>query len=144
MADLQIVPTTDDNYKKEKEVVEAQYVEMMVPLYSYGCEKKLKNHLSRLKGIYSVNVDYSQQKVTVWGICNKYDVLATARTKRKQARFWNPQHHHHHNNNNEDAEISQPKCKYSSISSKTSLTRARSFTWDWKAIKKVFTISPSF
>lgn len=40
-------------------------------------------------GIYSVNVDYKLQKVTVWGICNKYDVLATIRSKRKEARFWN-------------------------------------------------------
>ncbi|MED6201315.1 hypothetical protein PIB30_093668, partial [Stylosanthes scabra] len=41
--------------------------------------------------IYSVNVDYYQQKVTVWGICNKYDVLETVRSKRKDARFWNPE-----------------------------------------------------
>ncbi|KAG5617381.1 hypothetical protein H5410_017205 [Solanum commersonii] len=44
--------------------VEPQYVEMMV------------------------NVDFEQQKVT---ICNKYDVLATVRSKRKAARFWNPE-----------------------------------------------------
>lgn len=30
-----------------------------------------------MTGIYSVNVDYYHQKVTVWGICNKYDVLAS-------------------------------------------------------------------
>lgn len=42
MGDLQIVPV----YNK----VEAQYVEMMVPLYSYGCEKKVKKALSHLKG----------------------------------------------------------------------------------------------
>ena len=30
--------------------VEPQYVEMMVPLYSYGCEKKVKKTLSHLKG----------------------------------------------------------------------------------------------
>ncbi|KAJ9679890.1 hypothetical protein PVL29_021713 [Vitis rotundifolia] len=81
MANLQIVPASKN--------VEAQYVEMMVPLYSYGCEKKVKKTLAGIKGIYSVNVDYNQQKVTVWGICNKYDVLTTMRTKRKEARFWN-------------------------------------------------------
>ncbi|KAI4307013.1 hypothetical protein L6164_030248 [Bauhinia variegata] len=84
MANMQIVPAY-------KNTVEAQYVEMMVPLYSYGCEKKVKKALANLKGIYSVNVDYNQQKVTVWGICNKYDVLATVRSKRKEARFWNPE-----------------------------------------------------
>ncbi|KAK1262455.1 hypothetical protein QJS04_geneDACA018750 [Acorus gramineus] len=59
MADLQIVPAG--------KTVEAQYVEMKVPLYSYGCEKKVKKALAHLKGIYSVHVDYELQKVTVWG-----------------------------------------------------------------------------
>jgi len=40
---MQIVPAY-------KTIVEAQYVEMMVPLYSYGCEKKIKKTLSNLKG----------------------------------------------------------------------------------------------
>ncbi|XP_062226549.1 heavy metal-associated isoprenylated plant protein 28 [Phragmites australis] len=68
--------------------IEAQYVEMKVPLYSYGCEKKIKKALSHLKGIHSVQVDYHQQKVTVWGICNRDDVLAAVRKKRRAARFW--------------------------------------------------------
>ncbi|VFQ72601.1 unnamed protein product [Cuscuta campestris] len=61
---------------------------MMVPLYSHGCERKIKNSLSHLRGIYSVNVEFDEQKVTVWGICNKYDVLSTIRAKRRGARFW--------------------------------------------------------
>ncbi|CAL9154607.1 unnamed protein product [Musa hybrid cultivar] len=81
MANLQIVPAGKN--------VEAQYVEMKVPLYSYGCEKKVKKALShRRAGIHSVHVDYKLQKVTVWGICNKDDVLATIRKKRREARFW--------------------------------------------------------
>ncbi|CAN1831342.1 hypothetical protein LINPERHAP1_LOCUS33155 [Linum perenne] len=39
-------------------------------------------------GIYSVKVDYFKQKVTVWGICNKQDVLEAIKNKRKEARFW--------------------------------------------------------
>ncbi|RWW71467.1 hypothetical protein BHE74_00020797 [Ensete ventricosum] len=39
-------------------------------------------------GIHSVHVDYKLQKVTVWGICNKDDVLVTIRKKRREARFW--------------------------------------------------------
>lgn len=42
MANLQIVPASNN--------VEAQYVEMMVPLYSYGCEKKVKKTLAGIKG----------------------------------------------------------------------------------------------
>ncbi|KAL5568054.1 hypothetical protein UlMin_024629 [Ulmus minor] len=148
MANLQIVPS----YKN----VEAQYVEMMVPLYSFGCEKKVKKTLSHLKGIYSVNVDYNQQKVTVWGICNKYDVLATVRSKRKDARFWSQE-------DNMALEESQPKLvppspppkeKYNNVHIKPkdyytihikptlALTRVRSLSW--KAMKKVFTRSNSF
>lgn len=42
MADMQIVPAGRN--------VEPQYVEMMVPLYSYGCERKVKKALSHIKG----------------------------------------------------------------------------------------------
>lgn len=47
MADMQIVPAYKNN-------VEAQYVEMMVPLYSYGCEKKIKKALSHTKGNFPI------------------------------------------------------------------------------------------
>jgi hypothetical protein len=39
-------------------------------------------------GIHSIQVDYQQQKVAVWGICNRGDVLAAVRKKRRAARFW--------------------------------------------------------
>ncbi|EXB94715.1 hypothetical protein L484_002602 [Morus notabilis] len=140
MANLQIVPACRNN-------VEAQFVEMMVPLYSYGCEKKVKKTLSHLKGIYSVNVDYNQQKVTVWGICNKYDVLDSMRSKRKEARFWNPQDNIALGEPLQSPSpiISSPPNpkNYSISNSKPSLalTKFRSFTW--KAMKKAFTRSHS-
>jgi len=46
---MQIVPAYKNN-------VEAQYVEMMVPLYSYGCEKKIKKTLSTLKGKFNIHL----------------------------------------------------------------------------------------
>ncbi|XP_054788211.1 heavy metal-associated isoprenylated plant protein 28 [Prosopis cineraria] len=137
MANLQIVPA----YRND---VEVQYVDMMVPLYSYGCEKKVKKALSGLKGIYSVNVDYSQQKVTVWGICNKYDVLATVRSKRREARFWNPE-------DNAVSEVSlspssspppPPTLPHRDFRSSLALNKVRSLSL--KAWKKVFTRSYSF
>lgn len=100
-----------------------------------------------MTGIYSVNVDYNQQKVTVWGICNKFDVLATMRSKRKEARFWNPE-------DNIALEESQPPSsspsppsndyisKISISKPSLALTKVRSFSW--KAMKKVFTRSYSF
>ncbi|KAJ4871547.1 Heavy metal transport/detoxification superfamily protein [Raphanus sativus] len=156
MADLQIVPA----YNK----VEAQYVEMMVPLYSYGCEKKIKKALSHLKGIYSVKIDYYKQKVTVWGICNKLDVLAMVKKKRKDARFWNAEENDQENVDQESVDDSivqkEDSVKTSSDSVKSSafytyspssprfkrpplsLIRTSSFTW--RAVKKVFSRSISF
>ncbi|KAL6122998.1 hypothetical protein ACLB2K_075521 [Fragaria x ananassa] len=151
MAGMQIVLAS-------KTSVEAQYVEMMVPLYSPGCEKKVKKALSDLKGIYSVNVDYSQQKVTVWGICNKYDVLATVRTKRKHACFWNPEDNDIGEEGEEETEqpptttmsesddvSTPPIAKIKSLLRQPSikaLTRVRSLSL--KAWKNVFTRSYSF
>lgn len=95
-----------------------------------------------MTGIYSVNVDYHQQKVTVWGICNKYDVLETVRTKRKEARFWNPDD----NQSVSDLPPSPLCLKQSSAASikpPLAIIKVRSFSL--KALKKlVFTRSYSF
>lgn len=57
MADMQIVLAG----KK----IEPQHVEMNVPLYSYGCEKKIRKALSRLRGksiscLYIVHTKYTE------------------------------------------------------------------------------------
>ncbi|XXG77581.1 hypothetical protein AAC387_Pa08g1708 [Persea americana] len=100
--------------------VEAQYVEMKVPLYSYGCEKKVKKALSQLKGIHSVSVDYEQQKVTVWGICDRDQVLDTIKSKRKGACFWGTEGAH--------------KC-LRPLSKPTTSSSTRSWMLTWKAWK---------
>lgn len=126
MESLQIVPAQSN--------VEAQYVEMRVPLYSYGCGRKLKKALGNIKGIYSVNVDYTQQKVTVWGICNKHDVLATMRRKRKEARFWGSE---------DSSNIGMEVMKVSEASDATTppLTKTkRSLSLSWKVWKNIIMI----
>jgi hypothetical protein len=89
-------------------------------------------------GIYSVQVDYNEQKVTVWGICNKHNVLATIRSKRKEARFWNPED----NMASEESPSPPPSDPPRESKSSFALTRVRSLSW--KAWKKVFTRSYSF
>ncbi|GFP88737.1 hypothetical protein PHJA_001017400 [Phtheirospermum japonicum] len=176
MANLQIVPAGKN--------VEAQYVEMMVPLYSYGCEKKIKKALANLKGpiakntapldkvsncpslaelqygagIYSVNVDFHEQKVTVWGICNKCDVLTVVKKKRKGARFWNSEDD---NNKIQFQEThSAPQSPQPSSSANNSkryfaMIKRQTLKWDlsmlkhtsllnWKSVKKAFVRSNSF
>ncbi|CAN4089446.1 unnamed protein product [Withania somnifera] len=126
--------------------VEPQYVEMMVPLYSYGCERKVNKALSHIKGIYSVNVDFEQQKVTVWGICNKYDVLATVRRKRKEARFWNPEDKDMDRIQESvtDSSSSPPASRYGIRPSAPPLALIRARSLSWKALKKAFTRTYSF
>ncbi|XP_028059888.1 uncharacterized protein LOC114263520 [Camellia sinensis] len=134
MVNMEIVPACKN--------IAAQYVEMRVPLYSYGWEEKVNKAPSHLRGTHLVNVDFYQQKVTMWGICNKYEVLATMRKKRKQTQFWNPE------DNNVEMEPSQPTL--SSLyplphdCSMPSLTLARARSLNWKAWKKVFIRSNSF
>ncbi|XP_024961782.1 heavy metal-associated isoprenylated plant protein 28 [Cynara cardunculus var. scolymus] len=132
MEDLQLVPVMAKD-------VEAQFVEIMVPLYSYGCGKKIKKALAHFKGIYSVNVDHNQQKVTVWGICNKKEVLSTIRAKRKGARFWNMP------KDNDIQSHTAPSSPLLCPSPLTIIKRRPSLSLNWRAAwKKVFNRSNSF
>ncbi|KAG7013336.1 Protein SODIUM POTASSIUM ROOT DEFECTIVE 1, partial [Cucurbita argyrosperma subsp. argyrosperma] len=133
MANLQIVPAHTPFH------VEPQLVEMMVPLYSHGCANKIHKALSHLKGIYSVNVDYEEQKVTVWGICNKNQVLSTVRSKRKAARFWN-------NNDDDDNNNNDPQAEEEGLNSRRpsfGVNKLRSLSFKL-ACKKVFTTTRSY
>ncbi|PIM98872.1 Copper chaperone [Handroanthus impetiginosus] len=148
MAELQIVPAGKN--------VEAQFVEMMVPLYSYGCERKIKKSFANLKGIYSVNVDFHQQKVTVWGICDKDDVLSIVKNKRKGARFWNAEDnielHESSSAPSSPQASSLPRnskrylamIKGRSLNLNLSMSMIKSKSLNWKALKKAFARSNSF
>ncbi|KAK6926102.1 hypothetical protein RJ641_007821 [Dillenia turbinata] len=61
----------------------------MADLQNYSRAQERGGAVGRNDGIYSVDVDYKQQKVTIRGICYKYDVLATVRTNGKEAYFGN-------------------------------------------------------
>lgn len=97
-----------------------------------------------MSGIYSVNVDYCQQKVTVWGICNKYDVLQTVKSKRKDARFWNQEDNVVLENSQSQppSPIPLPTFPHKDFKPSLSLTKVRSLSL--KAWKKVFARSYSF
>ena len=98
-----------------------------------------------MAGIYSVTVDYNQQKVTVWGICNKYDVLSTMRSKRKEARFWKPEDNIEMEVDDQAQPPSPPAPSLPpKYSNKPSLALLKARTLNWKAWKKVFTRSHSF
>ncbi|XP_073314425.1 heavy metal-associated isoprenylated plant protein 21 [Primulina huaijiensis] len=133
--------------------VEAQYVDMMVPLYSWGCERKVKKALANLRGIYSVNVNFLEQKVSVWGICDKNEVLSRVQRKRKEARFWDPQGNciiqlkeSHSAPQSPRPTSSFPKTRYLEIMYKVSYLNWRLVIpkGNWKGLKKAFARSNSF
>ena len=95
-------------------------------------------------GIYSVNVDYSQQKVTVWGICNKYDVLANIKSKRKEARFWNPEDNAILENSQSSSSPPPLSLQFPRKNYKPSLSLNKVRSLSLKAWSKVFTRSYSF
>lgn len=84
MSNLQLVLVT-----QAAKNITPQQVDMRVPLYSAGCERKIRNALSHIKGLYSIDADLANQKVTVIGIVDREEVLAAIRTKRKDAHFLN-------------------------------------------------------
>lgn len=88
-----------------------------------------------------MNVDFEQQKVTVWGICNKHDVLGRVRSKRKAARFWNPEDNIMEELERDSSSSPQAASRYRIRP--TALIRARSLSWKL-ALKKAFTRSYSF
>lgn len=92
-------------------------------------------------GIYSVNVDYNEQKVRVWGICNKNQVLSTVRSKRKAARFWD--NNHNHPQPQPQPQDPQPLSIASSPPPFFALNKLRSLSFKL-ACKKVFTTARSY
>lgn len=82
MSNLQLIPVS------QIEGAYSQKVEMRVPLYSYGCQRKIRKVLSHFKGLQSIDVDFYQQKVTVIGSVNRDQVLDAMKAKRKNTRFW--------------------------------------------------------
>lgn len=82
MSNLQLIPVS------QIEGAYQQKVEMRVPLYSQGCQRKIRKALSHFKGLHFIDVDFYQQKVTVIGSVNRDQVLAAMKAKRKNTRFW--------------------------------------------------------
>lgn len=101
-----------------------------------------------------MNVDFHQQKVTVWGICDKLDVLSMAKNKRKGARFWDSEDDIQMRESPSASAPSSPQhsslpiqnsARYLAIIKRQSLNlMIKNRSLNWKAIKKVFTRSNSF
>ncbi|KAF5200809.1 Sodium potassium root defective [Thalictrum thalictroides] len=64
-----------------------QVVVLRVSLHCRGCERKVRKHLSKMKGVTSFNIDFSMKKVTVIGDVTPLSVLSSI-SRVKNAQFW--------------------------------------------------------
>ncbi|KAI3936803.1 hypothetical protein MKW98_021665 [Papaver atlanticum] len=65
-----------------------QTVEIKVKMDCDGCERRVKNSVSNMKGVRSVDVNRKQSKVTVSGYVEPNKVLKKVQSTGKKAEFW--------------------------------------------------------
>ncbi|KAG2710770.1 hypothetical protein I3760_04G044200 [Carya illinoinensis] len=71
-----------------------QTVEIKVKMDCDGCERRVKNAVTSMKGVKSVEVNRKQHRVTVSGYVEPNKVLKRVKSTGKRAEFWPyiPQH----------------------------------------------------
>ncbi|THU71469.1 hypothetical protein C4D60_Mb04t01760 [Musa balbisiana] len=72
-------------YRKRKQF---QTVELKVRMDCDGCELKVRNALSSMKGVQSVDINRKQYKVTVTGYVEPHKVLKKVQSTGKKAEIW--------------------------------------------------------
>ncbi|RZC61337.1 hypothetical protein C5167_023109 [Papaver somniferum] len=65
-----------------------QTVEIKVKMDCDGCERRVKNSVSHMKGVRSVDIKRKQSKVTVSGYVEPNKVLKKVQSTGKKAEFW--------------------------------------------------------
>ncbi|XP_051140328.1 heavy metal-associated isoprenylated plant protein 23-like [Andrographis paniculata] len=75
-------------HSRKKKRKQLQTVNLKVRMDCDGCELKVKNALSSLTGVKSVEINRKQQKVTVTGFIDQSKVLKKAKATGKKAEIW--------------------------------------------------------
>ncbi|KAK1678702.1 hypothetical protein QYE76_039550 [Lolium multiflorum] len=75
-------------YDRRRKRRQMRTVELKVSMDCEGCERKVKNALSHMKGVRSVDINRKQQKVTVVGYAEESKVLKKARSTGKKVEIW--------------------------------------------------------
>ncbi|CAN0864512.1 Heavy metal-associated isoprenylated plant protein 23 [Linum grandiflorum] len=81
----ELMASSGHRHKRRKQL---QTVELKVRMDCDGCELKVKNSLSSLSGVKSVEINRKQQKVTVTGFVEPHKVLKKAKSTGKRAEIW--------------------------------------------------------
>lgn len=74
--------------KKGKKRKQMNTVSLKIRMDCEGCKLKVKNTLSSLKGVKTVDVDLKQQKATVTGYVDAKKVLKAAQATGKKVELW--------------------------------------------------------
>eukprot|EP00253_Pinus_taeda_P015871 PITA_15871 len=73
---------------RRKKLKQFQTVELRVLMDSERCERKVRNALTSMKGVRTVEVERQQYKVTVTGYVDANKVLKRVKRTGKRAEFW--------------------------------------------------------
>ncbi|KAE8790998.1 Superoxide dismutase 1 copper chaperone [Hordeum vulgare] len=74
------------SYKQKRK--QFQTVELKVRMDCDGCELKVRNALSSMKGVQSVEINRKQYKVTVQGFVEPHKVVKRVQATGKKAEIW--------------------------------------------------------
>ncbi|KAM7261872.1 hypothetical protein ACFE04_020949 [Oxalis oulophora] len=74
--------------KKRRERKPMQTVEIKVKMDCDGCERRVKNAVSSMKGVTEVEIDRKQKRVAVTGYVEPNKVLEKVKSTGKRAEFW--------------------------------------------------------
>lgn len=81
-----LLSKSSNKSKKKKKVL--QTVELKVRMDCDGCERKVKNALSSMKGVKSLEVNRKQNKVTVNGYVDAKKAIKRVKATGKKAEIW--------------------------------------------------------
>ncbi|KAL3654466.1 hypothetical protein CASFOL_004147 [Castilleja foliolosa] len=79
--------TKDEDFK----LLKIQTCVLKVNVHCDGCKQKVKKLLHRIEGVYQVNIDSEQQKVTISGNLDSATLIKKLVKAGKHAELWNPQ-----------------------------------------------------
>ncbi|RZC85123.1 hypothetical protein C5167_007736 [Papaver somniferum] len=77
-----------NGHTKSKKRRQMQTVELKVRMDCEGCELKVKNALSSMRGVKSVEINRKEQKVTVSGYVEANKVLKRAQSTGNKSEIW--------------------------------------------------------
>ncbi|XP_057477248.1 heavy metal-associated isoprenylated plant protein 37-like [Actinidia eriantha] len=76
--------TKDEDFK----LLKIQTCVLKVNIHCYGCKQKVKKILQRIEGVYRVNIDAEQQKVTVSGSVDSATLIKKLVRAGKHSELW--------------------------------------------------------